>query len=426
MNADVFWLFVYVFMALFFSFLCSVAEAVLLSITPSYIEEQKEKKPILAALLKRLKQDNVDQSLAAILTLNTIAHTVGAIMAGAKASIVFGSTWFGLFSAVMTLLILFLSEIVPKTIGAIYWVNLVRPSIFFVNGLIIVLYPIVWLSEKFTKFISRGKDIHIFSRTEFIAMARIGEQSGYLSDNESQIISNLFRFSHTKVREVMVPRPRMVALDIEHDRAVILRVVIDSQYSRLPVYRGEIDNILGFVHAKDLLGVAVQNPNFDLENLIRPVLFVPESKNVNELLQEMQRQHIHMAVVIDEYGGLSGIATTEDLLEELVGEIEDEHDEGEPQRIQRLKNGSFLVDGFLPLNDLSELLAVRFPEPRPFETLAGLILFELGHLPEKDEQLLWGDYRFTCVKVTQNAIRRVKIEPKELPGQARDKKKNPK
>lgn len=138
MNADGLLLIIYVLLALVFSFLCSVAESVLLSITPSYIEGQKERRPKHAALLKRLRQDNVDRSLAAILTLNTIAHTVGAIGAGAKATVVFGSAWFGLFSAVMTLLILFFSEIVPKTLGAVYWSILVGPISYFVNTLIVV------------------------------------------------------------------------------------------------------------------------------------------------------------------------------------------------------------------------------------------------------------------------------------------------
>ena len=411
MNTDVVLLIAYVMLALCFSFLCSVAEAVLLSITPSYIEEQKGKKTKLAGLLKRLKQDNVDRSLAAILTLNTIAHTVGAIMAGAKATVVFGSTWFGLFSAVMTLLILFFSEIVPKTIGAIYWSKLVRPTAYFVNSLIVALYPIVRLSETLTKFISHGQDIHIFSRTEFLAMARIGGQTGHLSDDESLFIANLFQFESLRVSEVMVPRTRVVGLDLGQTRERILEIVMDSQYSRFPVYRGEIDNVVGFIHSKDLLRQAVQTPDFDLESLLRPPLFVPESKNVNELLREMQHGHIHMAMAVDEYGGLSGVVTTEDILEELVGEIEDEHDLGEPERIQKLEGGGYLVDALLSLNDLEVLLGVRFPEKAPYETLAGFILFELGHFPVEGERLAWGNYLLTCVKVRQTAIRKVRIEP---------------
>lgn len=410
MNTDVVLLIAYVMMALCFSFLCSVAEAVLLSITPSYIEEQKQKKPKLAALLKRLKHDNVDRSLAAILTLNTIAHTVGAIMAGAKATVVFGSTWFGLFSAIMTLLILFLSEIVPKTIGALYWSKLTAPTAFLVHSLVVAFYPMVRISEYLTKFISHGKDIHIFSRTEFFAMARIGERTGYLSDNESLIITNLYQFGSLRVAEIMVPRPRVVPLDLEQSREQILNIVMESRYSRFPVCRGEIDNVVGYIHGKDLLCQAIKTPEFDLESLLRAPLFVPESKKVNELLQEMQLGHIHMAMVVDEYGGLSGVVTPEDLLEELVGEIEDEYDLGEPKRIQQIKEGSYLVDGLLPINDLANLLNISFPEPRPYETLAGLILFELNHLPVKGERIQWGDFVMICDKVTQTAIRRVKIE----------------
>lgn len=212
MNTDTLLLITYVLLAIGFSFLCSVAEAVLLSITPSYIEGQKEKRPKNAARLKRLKQDNVDQSLAAILTLNTIAHTAGAIGAGAKATVVFGSAWFGLFSAVMTLAILFFSEIIPKTIGAIYWSILVVPTVLFVQGLIVILYPIVWISEKLTKLISRGKAIHNFSRDEFIAMARLGNDSGHIHDNETRIIRNLFRYGSVKAMDVMTPRSVVFAL----------------------------------------------------------------------------------------------------------------------------------------------------------------------------------------------------------------------
>ena len=149
---DVMILAAYVLLALVFSFLCSVAEAVLLSITPSYIEGLGERNPKHAALLRKLKKDKVDQSLSAILTLNTIAHTVGAIGAGAKATVVFGNAWFGLFSAIMTLMILFLSEIVPKTIGAVYWSILEVPTARFVQSLIVILYPVVWVSEKLTAF----------------------------------------------------------------------------------------------------------------------------------------------------------------------------------------------------------------------------------------------------------------------------------
>lgn len=237
-----------------------------------------------------------------------------------------------------------------------------------------------------------------------------GQEAGAVSPGEQEFIRKVFEFSQTKVREVMVPRPRVVPLGLEQSREQILRIVMDSQYSRFPVYRGGIDNVVGFIHGKDLLCRAVQTPDFDLESLLRTPLFVPESKKTNELLQEMQRGHIHMAMVVDEYGSLSGLVTTEDLLEELVGEIEDEHDLNEPKRIQHLKDGGYLVDALLPVKDLEDLLGVGIAEGMPYETLAGLILFELKHFPVEEERIVWEDYLLTCVKVTPTAIRTVKIE----------------
>ncbi|UCH94441.1 MAG: DUF21 domain-containing protein, partial [Candidatus Aminicenantes bacterium] len=205
-SADVVLLVMFVLLALMVSFLCSVAEAVLLSITPSYIARLREEKPKLAALLKRLKQDNVDQSLAAILTLNTIAHTVGAVGAGAKAAVVFGSTWVGLFSALMTLMILFLSEIIPKTLGAVFWRKLAGATAIFVHGLILTLYPLIKVSEGLTRLIARRKNLHGFSREEFVAMARIGEQAGQIDKDQSRIIRNLFRLESLKAADIMTPR----------------------------------------------------------------------------------------------------------------------------------------------------------------------------------------------------------------------------
>ncbi len=256
----------------------------------------------------------------------------------------------------------------------------------------------------------RGEHAFI-TREEIQHLVAEGRETGTVSPREQELIVNVFEFSQTRVREVMTPRPRMVALDLACSREEILQSILDNQYSRYPVYRRVPEEVLGFIHAKDFLSQAVQGPEFDPESLIRPPFFVPESKKVPDLLREMQRRHLHMALVVDEYGGLSGIVTTEDLLEELVGDIEDEHDVGGSQRIQPLEGGGYLVDGLLPLNDLADLLQVRFPEERPYDSLAGLILFELGHFPVAGEHLRWGDFLLTCVKVSRTQIRRVKIEP---------------
>jgi len=327
-NTDAMLLIAYVLLALGFSFLCSVAEAVLLSITPSYIEMQKEKRPKRAALLKRLKQDNVDRSLAAILTLNTIAHTVGAILAGAKATVVFGSTWFGLFSAVMTLMILFLSEIVPKTIGVVYWSKLAGPTALFVQSLIVILYPIVRISETLTKFISRGKSLHIFSRAEFIAMAQVGEQSGQIKFNEARMIRNLFLFGSLKAEDVMTPRTVVSALSEDITVMDASEYMAKTPFSRLPIYKKSIDQITGFVLRADILLRQAQNQGDEkLECSKREISFVPESASLTALLETVLNDRRHIAVVVDEHGGTAGLVTLEDLVETLMGmEIIDEKD----------------------------------------------------------------------------------------------------
>ncbi|MBX9905562.1 MAG: hemolysin family protein [Burkholderiales bacterium] len=335
MTADALLLITYVLLAIGLSFLCSVAEAVLLSITPSYIEAQKEKRPKLAALLKRLKQDNVDRSLAAILTLNTIAHTAGAIGAGAKATVVFGSAWFGLFSVIMTMAILFLSEIVPKTIGALYWSKLAGPAAFFVQGLIVTLYPIVWVSERLTKFISRGKTAQIFSRDEFVAMTRVGEKTGQIYDNESRVIRNLFRFGSMKAMDVMTPRVVVSALPEHMTVSEASKHVTRKPFSRLPLYETGIDDITGFVLRDDvLLSEASGRHQEMLKSLKRDILAVPQTASLSMLLERLLENRQHIALVIDEYGGTRGIVTLEDLVETLLGvEIMDEMDNVENMRV---------------------------------------------------------------------------------------------
>ena len=334
MNADAVLLIGYVLLALVFSFLCSVAEAVLLSITPSYIEGQKEKRPKRAALLQRLKQDNVDRSLAAILTLNTVAHTVGAIGAGAKATVVFGNAWFGLFSGVMTLMILFLSEIVPKTIGAVYWPKFVGPTVHFVQILIVVLYPIVWVAERLTKFFSHGEVKHILSRDEFIAMTSVGVKSGQIRSKESTIIRNLLRFDWLKIADIMTPRTVISALPEDMRISDSLKQVTQTPFSRIPLYRTHIDDITGFVLKDDVLIFTAQKRGDEkLKALKRNILAVPESVSLTGLFERFLKDRQHIAMVVNEYGGIEGLVTLEDLIETLIGiEIMDETDNVEDMR----------------------------------------------------------------------------------------------
>ncbi len=327
-------LILYVVLALGVSFLCSIAEAVLLSMPVSYVEAMKEKKPKQAAFLVRLKTERLDQALAAILTLNTIAHTTGAIGAGSHAITVFGNAWFGAFSAVMTLAILFLSEIIPKTIGAVYWKNLALPVAWFTQAMVIVLFPVVWISEKLTRVIAHGKQAHVFSRDEFISMARVGEQAGTLDGNESHMIRNLLRFDSLTVKDIMTPRTVIAALRGSLTVGEGLLFTEERSFTRMPVYGENRDDMTGFVLKESILRAAADDRNDDLiESLKRPVMTVSESILLSDLLERLLAERQQIAIVLDEYGGTQGLVTMEDLVETLMGmEIVDETDGVEDMR----------------------------------------------------------------------------------------------
>jgi len=325
---DVLLLFAFILLALVVSFLCSIAEAVLLSITPSYVATLRDAHPKTARLIIRLKHEKVDQSLAAILTLNTIAHTVGAIGAGAKATIVFGSTWFGLFSAVMTLLILFLSEIIPKTLGAVYWRSLTALTAQFVRLLIVGLYPLIWVSEMITRFIARGRNAQVFSREEFVALAGEGRRGGHLDESESRIIQNLFRFKSLRAEDVMTPRTVIHAMSADTPIHEALELTERWPFSRIPVYKEDIDQMIGYALRDDLLMAAAQGKGKQqLATLRREIMTTPEMASLSDLLEQMLDQREHIAVVAGEYGGIRGLVTLEDVVETLLGaEIVDEID----------------------------------------------------------------------------------------------------
>ncbi|NCC50352.1 MAG: HlyC/CorC family transporter [Spartobacteria bacterium] len=333
-DHDIALLIIYVLLAVLTSFVCSIAESVLLCITPSYIESIRDDHRKLSALLKSLRIDNVDQSFAAILSLNTIANTVGAVMAGSQAKVIFGSAWVGMFSALLTLMILFLSEIIPKTIGAIYWKKLAGAVAVLTQAMIFCLYPIVWFSEKLTKKIGRDRVVHVFSRDEMIAMAEIGRKAGAVEQHESRVFNNLFRLVTLTAADIMTPRVVISALPQDMRVAEAFKALAEGPFSRIPVYTQDLDDITGFVLKDQILLLAARGEmETRIETLKREIPVVPESLSLSKLLNDMLELRQHIAVVIDEYGGTAGLVTMEDAIETLLGmEIKDEMDNVEDMR----------------------------------------------------------------------------------------------
>lgn len=320
--------------------------------------------------------------------------------------------------AIISYLLLIVGELVPKTLGLQYADTLslrVAPVVNFLARVAAVLVALLTYSSKavLTLLRIKGESRAFMTREEVQHIVAEGHESGIFSETEHTFIDNIFDFTHTAVREVMVPRTRVVAFDLSLPKEEILNGVLDNMYSRYPVYLGSIEETVGFIHGKDLLGRMVREPDFDIRSIVRPPFFVPEGKKVSELLKEMQKTRVHMAFVVDEYGGISGIVTTEDLLEELVGEIEDEHDVGEPSTVQVLADGSYLVDALISVSDLEDLLEIELGDALPFDTLAGLILDRLGRFPEQGESIELEGFTLTCVEVTRTAISQVKITRKE-------------
>ena len=320
-------LILFVFLAIGFSFYCSVAEAVLLSISPSFIGTLRESRPVDAKRLSELKS-NIDRPLAAILSLNTIAHTVGAAGVGAQAVAIWGDTALGIAGAVMTFLILIFSEIIPKTIGALYWRKLGPLVAITVRWLIILLYPLVWISEKLTKILSGGKSHHTLTREELGAMAEIGAQQGVLGQSESKFFSALIRFPEVKVKDVMTPRVVVVAFDETTTVAELFERLPELPTSRIPIFKETLDHATGFVLKVDLLlarGEGKQDQ--PLSAFKRELLSVTDEAPLPEVLETLLADRHHIAIVVGQFGAVRGVVTLEDIVETLLGlEIVDEHD----------------------------------------------------------------------------------------------------
>lgn len=317
----------YLALALAVSFLCSIVEAVILSVTPAYIRTREIEGRPSARYLNNLKSQ-IDRPLSAILTINTVAHTVGAAGVGAQAVAVFGEIYFGLASAILTLLILFFSEIIPKTIGAVFWKQLALPAAVVTLGMIYISYPIVLISEFITKTISKSEKSQTVSKEEVVALVHLGTKEGVLEESESKIINNMMRLETIRVRTIMTPRTVVVSASEEMSLDDFVKQEENLQYSRIPVYSGSIDNVTGYVLNSDLLARLAEGVTDQaLRDLKRPIVVCYESLSIPKLFEELLLKKEPMALIIDEHGGMQGLVTMEDIIETILGlEIMDEKD----------------------------------------------------------------------------------------------------
>lgn len=370
-----------------------------------------------AALLERIEADP-PRYLNAVYLAVMFCQNGSAIVVAILAERSFGGLGVTLVSVGFTLLYFVVVEAMAKTFGVLHS-----------DRAALALAPFVWFLGRLLAAPTRaliglanvllpGKGLRqgpFVSEADLRAMAEAGHEEGSIEREEKELIHSIFEFGDTIVREVMVPRPDIVAIEATGTLRDVQALVLQHGFSRIPVYRGDLDDVVGFVFAKDVLKALHQGKHdMPLTEIVREAHFVPESKKVADLLREMQRQKFHVALVTDEYGSVVGLVTMEDLLEELVGEIADEYDREEPQVVE-VREGVYRVNGRVSIDEVNELLDVELPHDG-WDTVGGLVLGLLGQIPQEGQEVRYGDLVFRAEQVRGRRIAKVLISRREPEG----------
>ena len=316
---------------------------------------------------------------------------------------------------VISYLSLIIGELVPKSLALKYSEPIalrVAHPIVWMSRMASVFIKILTVSSRFLLRFFKGPSSHektFVSEEEIKILVREGREKGIFDQTEQDLIHSVFEFTDISVKEVMVARPKMHAVQIDTPPDELLQYISTHKFSRYPVFRKGINEIVGVLYYKDLMSQLVKKETIVLQDLIRPVFFVPETMKVSHLLKELQRRRIQMAIVVNEYGSVEGLVTMEDLVEEIVGEIQDEVERGE-RPVERLKDGSMVVDASLSIRDLKDDYGLSLPESSEYETLGGFFLSQIQSIPRGGEIFQYGKYKFTIVDMAERRIAKVKVE----------------
>lgn len=401
------------------SALFSGAETAFLSLS-RYTPEEVERVGARAAARLKYLQSRIQELLISILIGNTVANISAATVAAFVASKVAAGTGMSedlliaVEVAVVTVVLLLFSEVTPKFVAIKNPLQFARrvsgPMLLFFYLFMPVTIVLNALATGVAKLLGVSSRVMPLREEELRALVEVGEEHGALEEEEKEMIHSLFEFRETQVKEVMVPRIDMVCIEKGAKLEELVELIKTRGHTRIPLYDKTIDNILGIIHAKDLLPyLNAKDREVDLASLARPALYVPEYKHIDELLREFQREKIHMAIVVDEYGGTAGLVTLEDILEEIVGEIQDEYDRELPL-IRKIGDNAYLVNAKIDLHELNEELEIDLPTESDFESLGGFIFSLTGTVPKEKDVVTYKNIRFTIEKVDRNRIVQVKLE----------------
>ena len=401
-------LFTVVGMSLAVSFVCSVLEAVLLSINHSFVALLQSRGERTGAILHRMKH-RIDEPIAAILTLNTIAHTVGAAWGGAIAARIFGDVWIGVFAASLTFAVLVLSEIIPKTLGAVFCRQLAAPTAYLLRFMVVVMKPVLVPLGFVSRWIApRKAGPATISRAEIGVLAELGRREGAIDEDEFMVMSNVMQLDEIAVSEVMTPRIDILAVPVDASVSEAMDVMLDCGKLRLPVYEENLDQIVGILLARDLWRAAREGRE-SIRDIARPARFAPATKVVEDLIREMRDKRTNMIIVLDEFGGTAGLVTLEDLIEEIIGEIQDEHETDEPREFQRTGDGRTVIWGGTPVKDVEDRLGIVLGEE--FDTVGGYIFGALEGIGKPGDRVAAPGGRFQILTVLRRRIEYVVFEP---------------
>lgn len=410
-NINILFNIIWIIILIILSFIFSATETSFIGSSDIKLKNMSENKNKKAEKLLKIKE-KPENFISTIIIANNFVNILAASIATVISIQIFKKGAYIYSSLIMTLIIVVFAELLPKTLSSYDPENYSLKLFSIYNFFSIILKPF----SKFFNYLIFGI-VKIFGKSlkketkiedaEFKTFLSMSSESGTIEQEEKELIESIIEFQDKQVYEVMIPRVDVVLLSVETPLEKIIETIVSTGHSRIPIYEGNIDNILGILHVKDLVKLSCLK-DFNIRNYLHEPLFVPDTKKIGELFKEMRKKKTHMAIVLDEFGGFEGIVTMEDLLEEIVGEIQDEYDlEEAPYR--KINEKEYIIDAKVSINDVEEILNLELPDD-DYDTFGGFFLDLLGHIPNKGEKVFYNNICLTAIEVKGNRIIKIKVE----------------
>lgn len=412
MNSNLTIQFIILIILIFLSGFFSSSETALVSLSKIRLRQMVDKEVKNAELVSKLIE-KPNKLLGAILIGNNIVNIAASSIATSIAIELYGNKGIGISTGIMTLLVLIFGEITPKSLAAQNSENTAlrvsKPINFITTILSPFIYILTSITNRLIKFLggSISKTQPLITEDELKTIVNVSHEEGVLEFDESKMIYNVFEFGDSHAKDVMTPRTNMAALSIDSSYEDLVELFKEETFSRIPIYERDIDDIIGVLHVKDLIFSMEDRKNFNVNDYLRPVFFTYEFKSTQELFQEMRDNNYPTAIILDEYGGTAGMITTEDLVEEIVGEITDEYDEGN-EEIKVIKEDEYIVDGSIRIDLLNELIGTNI-ESEDFDSIGGFVIGLIGRFPEEKECIQYENIKFIIEKLGKNRIKKMRI-----------------